>query len=198
VLQSGFTGALVFLVLSFKNTDYDSQRRIELLRPISVVISLGLLLTCAAVLPLVARDKSTQEKPPPATPAQDKPAAKASPTPDKPVSPQEKLSQSKTVTAEQVAESVVFIYGSRAIMEQIRRNGIERGRITRITADGHTEEATYERRFVRGAEATKDKIRVDQKMPTMQYSLVYGSNGIASRRCFATKRMVRRWRTSTK
>ena len=137
-----------------------------MLRPISFLITLCLFLTCSAVR-LAALDKPAQDKPTAQKPAQEKPAEKTVPA-------QEKLAQSKTPTAEQVAESVVYVYGSRGVLEQIRRNGIERGRITRITADGHTEEATYERRFVRGAEATKDKIRVDQKMPTMEYSLVYG------------------------
>jgi hypothetical protein len=80
----------------------------------------------------------------------------------------------KTFTAEQVVESTIFIYGSRPVLEQIRRNGVERGRITRLTADGKTEEATYERRFVRGESSEKDKIRLDQKMPSMEYSLIYG------------------------
>lgn len=82
--------------------------------------------------------------------------------------------QEKVPTAEQVAESVIFVYGSRAVLDQIRRNGIERGRITRTTAEGRTEEVSYERRFVRGAEFAKDKIRIDQKLPTMEYSLIYG------------------------
>ncbi len=82
--------------------------------------------------------------------------------------------QQKTFTAEQVAESTIFIYGQRPVLEQIRRNGVERGRITRFTSDGKTEEATYERRFVRGENADKDKVRLDQKMPTMEYSLIYG------------------------
>jgi hypothetical protein len=119
-----------------------------------------MLLACAVV-----QSSSGQEKSPPAapqkTPAQ---AQQKPPTPG----------QEKTFTAEQIAESTIFLSGSRAVLEQIRRNGVERGRITRITPDGRTEEATYERRFVRGADATKDKIRVDQKMPTMEYSLIYG------------------------
>lgn len=82
--------------------------------------------------------------------------------------------QGKTFSAEDVVESTIFIYGSRPILEQIRRNGVERGRITRTTTDGKTEEAIYERRFVRGENAEKDKIRLDQKMPTMEYSLIYG------------------------
>ena len=44
--------------------------------------------------------------------------------------------QQKTVTAEQVAESAIFVYGSRNVLSQIRRNGIERGRIVRFGTDG--------------------------------------------------------------
>lgn len=80
----------------------------------------------------------------------------------------------KNFTAEQVAESAIFIYGSRPVLQQIRRNGVERGRITRLASDGKTEEATYERVFVRGESLEKDKIRFDQKLPTLEYSLVFG------------------------
>lgn len=80
----------------------------------------------------------------------------------------------KTLTAEQIAELTVLVYGSRPVLAQIRRNGVERGRITRFMTDGKTEEATYERRFIRGESADKDKIRLDQKMPTMEYSLIFG------------------------
>jgi hypothetical protein len=77
-------------------------------------------------------------------------------------------------TAEQIVESVILVYGTRPGLEQIRRNGIERGRITRINTEGNAEESEYERRFVRGENLDKDKIRLDQKMPTMEYSLIFG------------------------
>jgi hypothetical protein len=77
-------------------------------------------------------------------------------------------------TAEQIAESTIFVYGSRPVLDQIRRNGVERGRITRITSDGKSEESSYERRFVRGESIEKDKIRLDQKNTTLEYTLVYG------------------------
>jgi hypothetical protein len=82
----------------------------------------------------------------------------------------------KTYTADQIAESAIFAYGSRPLMAQIRRNGVERGRICKPTCEGpgKTEEAIYERRFVRGESVDKDKIRLDQKMPTLEYSLIYG------------------------
>jgi hypothetical protein len=81
----------------------------------------------------------------------------------------------KNVTAEQVAETVVAIYGGRDGLKQIRRNGVERGRATRINSEGRTEESSYERRFIRGESSDKDRIRLDQKMPTQEYALVYGS-----------------------
>ena len=84
----------------------------------------------------------------------------------------------KNFTAEQIAESAIFIYGSRPVLQQIRRNGVERGRITRLTSEGKTEESTYERIFVRGDSLEQDKIRLDQKMPSLEYSLVFGEGRI--------------------
>ena len=100
------------------------------------------------------------------TTGETKPAQKA-----EKVDPNQKL-----FTAEQIAESTIFVYGSRPLLEQIRRNGIERGRVCKPTCDvpGKAEEATYERRFVRGENSEKDKVRLDQKMPTIEYSLIYG------------------------
>ena len=54
-----------------------------------------------------------------------------------------------------LAESVILVYGSRPGSEHIRRNGIERGKITRFNAEGTAEEANYERRFVRGESLEK-------------------------------------------
>lgn len=95
--------------------------------------------------------------------------------------PQENKQESKSnsnkdtkFTAEQVVESVILIYGTRPALEHIRRNGIERGKITRYNEQGNAEEAEYERRFVRGENLDKDKIRLDQKLPTMEYSLIFG------------------------
>ena len=120
---------------------------------------------CCALLVCSAAQTFAQEKKPAPTPQPSPSPAPSKPTP---------LAAGQNPTAEQIAEGTILVYGSRGVLEQIRRNGIERGRITRITGEGRTEEATYERRFVRGADATKDKIRIDQKMPTMEYSLIYG------------------------
>jgi len=103
----------------------------------------------------------------------------ASPTPQstpnpanqKPVKLDKNLSN---ITAEQLGEITIVAYGSRPLLAQIRRNGVERGRLTRFAADGKTEESAYERRFVRGENADKDKVRLDQKTPSLEYSLIFG------------------------
>lgn len=77
-------------------------------------------------------------------------------------------------TVEQVVESVILVYGTRQALEHIRRNGVERGKITRTDPEGKVEETDYERRFIRGENLDKDKIRLDQKLPTMEYSLIFG------------------------
>ena len=94
----------------------------------------------------------------------------------KPPAVQKGDKNSKTPTAEEIVETSIFVYGSRPLLEQIRRNGVERGRVCKPTCEvpGKTEEATYERKFVRGDKSEKDKVRVDQKMPTLEYSLIYG------------------------
>jgi hypothetical protein len=80
----------------------------------------------------------------------------------------------KSFTVEQIVESVILVYGTRPALDHIRRNGVERGKLTRFTPEGNAEEANYERRFVRGESLDKDKIRLDQKLPSMEYSLIYG------------------------
>lgn len=91
-----------------------------------------------------------------------------------PVLPTIARTDDKTFTVEQIVESVILVYGSRPILEHIRRNGVERGKITRFNDQGAPEEANYERRFVRGENLDKDKIRLDQKLPSMEYSLIFG------------------------
>jgi len=90
--------------------------------------------------------------------------------------PEALKTDAKNPTAEMVVETSIFVFGSRPLLDQIRRNGVERGRVCKPTCEvpGKTEEATYERRFVRGEKSEKDKVRVDQKMPTLEYSLIYG------------------------
>jgi hypothetical protein len=89
--------------------------------------------------------------------------------------------QPKEATAEQIAEGVILIAGNgfgRAVLNQIRRNGIERGRSTRMMNDGRSEEARYELRFVRGDKSEKDKVRIDNKTAQAEYSMIYGAGRI--------------------
>jgi outer membrane lipoprotein-sorting protein len=97
------------------------------------------------------------------------------------LNPSAKADEPKAPTAEQIAETVIALTGSglgRAILVQIRRNGVERGRLTRIGQDGRAEEARYELRFVRGDKSEKDKVRLDSKTPQAEYSLVYGDGRV--------------------
>jgi hypothetical protein len=105
-------------------------------------------------------------------------AQQTPPAAEQPAKPEKPKTQAKQATAEQVAEGTIFVYGSREGMAQIRKSGVERGRITRAIADGKTEEATYERRFIRGASVDKDRTRFDQKMPTTEYSLVFSAGQV--------------------
>lgn len=82
------------------------------------------------------------------------------------------------LTAEQVAETVVLVYGSREGLKQIRRTGVERGKITRIDHEGKPEEISYERAFKRGETFDKDKIRLDQRLPQIEYSLIYDAGRV--------------------
>jgi hypothetical protein len=93
----------------------------------------------------------------------------------------EKLKQPTNVdltklTAEQVAESAIIIYGGllgRKNLNQIRKTTLERGKIYITDAAGKTEAANYERWVMRGESLNKEKVRLDQTFPDAKYSLVY-------------------------
>lgn len=80
--------------------------------------------------------------------------------------------QSKDFTADQIAESVILISGSRPALAQVRKTGVETGRITRMASEGRAEEVRYIRRFTTAEKMEKDKIRVDQKTPQAEYTLI--------------------------
>jgi hypothetical protein len=85
--------------------------------------------------------------------------------------------QTKDLTPEQIAEIAIAVAGGgqgRAVLNQIRRNGLERGRVSRIGPDGRSEDTRYELRFVRGDKPEKDKFRIDNKTPQAEYSLIFG------------------------
>ncbi|HEX5707526.1 MAG TPA: hypothetical protein VFX96_09540 [Pyrinomonadaceae bacterium] len=84
-----------------------------------------------------------------------------------------KMGKGAEPSAETIAETVVFVYGSRPVLDQVRRTGVERGRVSRTTPEGAVEEISYERSFKRGETSEKDKVRLDQRKPTVEYSLIY-------------------------
>lgn len=143
---------------------------------ITATVILAFLIGCAATS---MRSRALAQQPAPTTPS----AASKSPQPAEKIDTKnqqkpEKVDAKnpKAFTAEQIAESAIFLYGGRGLLAKIRHNGVERGRICKPTCDvGKTEEASYERRFVQGDSMDKDQIRLDQKMPTLEYSLIYGS-----------------------
>jgi len=77
------------------------------------------------------------------------------------------------LTAEGIAEAVLLVFGGRAQLEQVRRTGVERGRISRTATDGTPVEIEYERSYKRGETSDKDKIRVDQRRTNLEYSLIF-------------------------
>lgn len=123
----------------------------------------ALIVLSALFIPVAAQDPKPEKE----TPAKETKETKETPL-------KENKNPDVKFTAEQIVESVILMYGTRPGLDQIRRNGIERGKITRYNAEGNAEEANYERRFIRGENLDKDKIRLDQKMPTVEYSLIFG------------------------
>ena len=131
-------------------------------------IVLLMVATLGSVLCLLQSSKGQQ-------PPKEQPSTKEQPSPKEQKSSQGQ--QSKEVTAEMVAESAIAMAGNgfgRAVLTQIRRNGLEIGKETRTRPDGKSEESRYELRFVHGEKPDQDKIRIDSKTPQAEYTLVYG------------------------
>lgn len=86
--------------------------------------------------------------------------------------PRAQAEQQKEFTAEQIVETLILFSGTRAGLAQVRKTGLENGRMSRMTGDGRPEEVRYQLRFVHGDKIEKDKIRLDQKTPQAEYSIV--------------------------
>lgn len=101
--------------------------------------------------------------------------SEAKPTPAKPQpSPSTAKGPQKPTTAEQVVETSIYLYsGGRANLDQIRKTTTERGRSTVTAADGRSVQAAYHRFSIRGESLVKDRIRLDQELPTARFSLVF-------------------------
>lgn len=76
----------------------------------------------------------------------------------------------------QVAESALLVYSGlrgRDGLGQIRKTTVEVGEITITNPDGKKVESTYETKVLRGDNLEKEKVRIDQKFPNAEYSLIY-------------------------
>ena len=122
-------------------------------------ICLAFILALAASAPSFAQEENKSDKP------------------EKPKKEEKKSSNSNAaVTAEQVAETTILIYGlggGRQTLNQIRKTTIERGRISTVNAEGASEQTNYQRWTLRADNLEKEKIRVDQELPNAKYALVY-------------------------
>src|SRR5262245_13236270 len=160
------------------------------------IILFALAAVTLSLMPLAAsgQDKKAQPMPTPnvaptsatkeakeavkETKKKEEPKPTPTPTPAKEESKQKKVDPKeamKNPTVEQVVESSIVIYaypGGRAKMTQIRKTEMERGKLMTTAADGQVTNANYQRWWVRGDEGGKDKIRLDQELPTATYSVV--------------------------
>lgn len=87
----------------------------------------------------------------------------------------------KNPTAEQIAESTIFVYGGgggRQNLQQIRRTTIENGKLNITNDNGVNEQVAYERRIMRGDNLEKEKIRLDQDFPNAKYALIYDGDKV--------------------
>jgi hypothetical protein len=88
---------------------------------------------------------------------------------------------SKPVTAEQVAESSIFVYGGlggRNTLNQIRKTTIERGKTSITNSEGKVDQIAYERWTVRADNIDKEKIRLDQEYPNAKFALIHSGDKI--------------------
>lgn len=88
---------------------------------------------------------------------------------------------SKPVTAEQVAESSIFVYGGlggRNTLNQIRKTAIERGKLSVTNSEGKIDQINYERWTVRADSLAKEKIRLDQEYPNARFALIHSGDKI--------------------
>lgn len=86
-----------------------------------------------------------------------------------------------SITAEQVAESVIVIYSlgrGRDGLSQIRKTMFERGKTTVTNAEGKKESASYQRWAIRGDTSEKDRVRLEQDFPAAKYSLVFSDDKV--------------------
>ena len=80
-------------------------------------------------------------------------------------------------TGVQVAEFAIIVYSNspfgRARLNQIRKTTVEIGKIRVTNPDGSIVNSNYEQKIMRGESLEKERIRLNQKFPDAEYSLIY-------------------------
>ncbi len=148
------------------------------------IFAIGLLTLVLAISTFAQADKPAGAKPEPTpTPVttDKKPGKTPVPTPVPTPGAAAVKGVPKVLTAEQIAEFVIFYYGfptGRATLNQIRKTTLEKGKSTYTGADGKTELAKYQKSIIRAATLGKEKIRLDQEFPGARYSLVFNDEKI--------------------
>jgi hypothetical protein len=136
--------------------------------------------------PNVARTPNvSKDAQPTPTPAKPKEEPKPTPTPKAKEEPKQKKVDPKDAfknpTVDQVVEASILVYafpGGREKMKQIRKTEMERGKLVMTGADGQVTNANYQRWSSRGDVTGKEKIRLDQELPTATYSVVQADDKI--------------------
>lgn len=82
------------------------------------------------------------------------------------------------LTAEQVAELSIALYGTRDRLNQIRKTTYEKGVLTVFDEKGAEEKATYERWILRGDKLTSERVRFEKKFPDSQFALVSNAGNV--------------------
>lgn len=135
----------------------------------------------AAAYPVAAQQATTEKKPDQQTNLADSKAASKN---SKKKAEKPKQTDTKAVkdpTPDQVAETVVAIYGGlggRNTLNQIRKTSLERGKMSVTNAEGKVDQASYQRWTQRSDSLDKEKIRLEQDFPNARYSLVFNSTKI--------------------
>jgi hypothetical protein len=132
-----------------------------------LVLSIGMILLSAATMSVWAQNTSPTPSPSPTAPPKPKPTPKPekTPKPDK--------NAPIVLNVDQVAETAIIVYGSRNGMTQVKRTTYERGKMIVNYPDGSVDNATYEKRVIRGENTEKDKLRIDFVYPSVKYGMIF-------------------------
>ena len=84
-------------------------------------------------------------------------------------------------TGVQVAESAILVYSGlrgRPGLKQVRKTTVEVGKLKVTNADGSISNSKYEQSIMRAESLEEERIRINQKLPDAEYSMVYDGKKI--------------------